>query len=316
MMSEPTKVNGAAELPKRARKPRVEAIVVAAPTVRLGSVPITNPGEMVLKATEYANVLADIIIKQELFKVIQGRRYVLCEGWTTLGAMLGVVPVEESCEALPEGHGYVAKVSLIRTSDGQVIGGASAECTKDEPTWKSRSSYALRSMSITRATGKAFRLSFSWIMKLAGFEPTPAEEMNEDRGSKEAAQEVARQKIADHEAKTNPQQALTPALFYTWYDESQTARIEGDRNLMTANKDLLEPLWNAGIRAVVTNADQLEALKYELERRNVPFKLLKAVESMESQLKRSLANQAKKTSDAKSKGGGAPPEHREASASE
>jgi hypothetical protein len=203
--------------PKRERKPKEIAEIAPAPTVRLGSVPITNPGEMVAKATEYANVLADIIIKQELFKVIQNKRYVLCEGWTTLGAMLGVVPVEESCEALPDGHGYVAKVSLIRTSDGQTIGGASAECTKDEPTWKSRSSYALRSMSITRATGKAFRLSFSWIMKLAGFEPTPAEEMNEDRGTKEAAQEVAKRKIAEHEAKSRPETAK--CLFYTIPDE-------------------------------------------------------------------------------------------------
>ena len=32
-------------------------------------------------------------------------------------------------------------------------------------------------MAITRATGKAFRLNYSWIMALAGYEPTPAEEM-------------------------------------------------------------------------------------------------------------------------------------------
>lgn len=279
------KPNGAiVERPKR--KPREVVAIVAAPTVRLGSVPITNPGEMVAKATEYANVLADIIIKQDLFKVIQNRRYVLCEGWTTLGAMLGVVPVEESCEALPDGHGYVAKVTLIRTSDGSTVGGASAECTKDEPTWKSRSSYALRSMSITRATGKAFRLSFSWIMKLAGFEPTPAEEMNEDRGSREAAQEVAQRKIAEHEAKKEPNHI--PAIFYTFYEESQTARIEGDRGLMEANRDLLKPLWNSTVRAVVADANQLEDLKYQFGERNVPFRLLKSVSTLVGQLKDSI----------------------------
>jgi hypothetical protein len=32
-------------------------------------------------------------------------------------------------------------------------------------------------MAQTRATGKACRLAFSWIMSLAGYEPTPAEEM-------------------------------------------------------------------------------------------------------------------------------------------
>ena len=33
-------------------------------------------------------------------------------------------------------------------------------------------------MALTRATGKAFRLGFSWIITLAGYEATPAEEMD------------------------------------------------------------------------------------------------------------------------------------------
>jgi hypothetical protein len=106
-------------------------------------------------------------------------------------------------------------------------------------------------------------------------------------GSKEAAQAVAKQKIADHEAK-NP--AHVPAIFFTWFDESQTARIEGDKALMTANKDLLEPLWDGNIRAVVANADQLESLKFNFEERKVPFKLLKSVEPIETQLKKSIEN--------------------------
>jgi len=32
-------------------------------------------------------------------------------------------------------------------------------------------------MAATRATGKAYRLAFSWIINLAGYETTPAEEM-------------------------------------------------------------------------------------------------------------------------------------------
>ena len=36
-------------------------------------------------------------------------------------------------------------------------------------------------MAQTRATGKACRLAFSWIMALAGYEPTPAEEMPDTR---------------------------------------------------------------------------------------------------------------------------------------
>ena len=69
-------------------------------------------------------------------------------------------------------------------SDGACISRASAECgAPDEldrygkPVWSSRPRYARRSMAQTRATGKACRLAFSWVMSLAGYEPTPFEEM-------------------------------------------------------------------------------------------------------------------------------------------
>ncbi|GAG97072.1 unnamed protein product, partial [marine sediment metagenome] len=74
---------------------------------------------------------------------------------------------------------------LIRISDGAVIGKASALVGMDEKdskgklTWGGRNEYARKSMAITRATGKAYRLGFSWIMTLAGYEATPAEEISE-----------------------------------------------------------------------------------------------------------------------------------------
>ncbi len=150
------------------------------PQVHLGSLAVRNPKDMIRQATELADALAEIITRQNLFEVINNRKYVRVEGWTTLGAMIGIVPVEEYCQPLPEGAGFEAKVKLIRASDGGTVGAASAECSREESKWKDRDSYAVRSMSITRATGKAFRLSFSWIMKLAGYESVPAEEMDGD----------------------------------------------------------------------------------------------------------------------------------------
>lgn len=68
--------------------------------------------------------------------------------------------------------------------DGACISRASAECGSDDEKdrygkaiWANRPKYARRSMAQTRATGKACRLAFSWIMSLAGYEVTPAEEM-------------------------------------------------------------------------------------------------------------------------------------------
>lgn len=161
-----------------------EIIVVEAEYLQLGSVRTASPTDLVNKASEVATALSDIIDRQGLATRIQGRDFVRVEGWTTLGAMLGVLPREVGVKRYEDGT-YEAIVELIRTSDGAVIGRGSAICGMDEkdkrgkPTWGNRAEYARRSMAITRATGKAYRLAFSWIMTLAGYEATPAEEMTE-----------------------------------------------------------------------------------------------------------------------------------------
>ena len=143
--------------------------------------------EMVAAFTEeasgVANVLKDILERQKLYVTIGGRRggpnkYVKCEGWTTLAAIMGYMAKEGKVVLV--GDTYIATVKLVRLSDGVVISKASAECGKDESTWESRPAYARRSMAITRATSKVCRLAFSWVMTLAGYEPTPAEEMGVD----------------------------------------------------------------------------------------------------------------------------------------
>lgn len=146
--------------------------------VQLGTLAAATPKALVAGATEAANALADVVKKAGLSVNIQGRQYVRVEGWTTLGTMLGVVAREVETKSLQDGS-YVSTVELVRMSDGAVISRASAECGgPKEQTWQKRPPYARRSMAQTRATGKACRLAFSWIMALAGYEATPAEEMD------------------------------------------------------------------------------------------------------------------------------------------
>lgn len=132
---------------------------------------------MVQGATGIANVLANIINDRKLFNDIQGKRHVRVEGWTTLGAMLGVIAKEESTHRMTDGS-WEAKVVLLRQKDGVVVGGASGMCSPTETRWDKAPEYARRSMAVTRATSKAFRLALSWVMVLAGYEATPAEEMD------------------------------------------------------------------------------------------------------------------------------------------
>ena len=147
---------------------------VTTSAVSLGTLQAISPATLVSGAAEMAHELATVIDKQKLFTVIQGKKFVGVEGWTTLAVMLGCVAREVSTT---ETDGiYVAVVELVRMNDGACISRASAECGEEKP-WNTRAKYARRSMAQTRATGKACRLAFSWIMSLAGYEVTPAEEM-------------------------------------------------------------------------------------------------------------------------------------------
>lgn len=152
--------------------------------MRLGIIPARTPHDVIVQAAEIAKELAGIIKDRKLTVSIQGRNFVRVEGWSTMGAMLGVLPreVTEMTKRFEDGS-YESTVELIRISDGAVIGRASALVGMDEkdskgkPTWANRAEYARRSMAVTRATGKAYRLGFSWIIAMAGYETTPAEEM-------------------------------------------------------------------------------------------------------------------------------------------
>lgn len=173
--------------------------VIVEEAVELGVVRATSPAQLVTRATEAANALAAVIESRKLFSNIQGKRYVRCEGWTTLAAMMGVLPRETSVVEAPEGT-FTATVELVRMTDQAILTRASAECGSDEPTWKGRPRYARRSMALTRATAKACRIAFSWVMVLAGYEVTPAEEMHEPKPIQKAP-----------EPRQKPPQAPIPA---------------------------------------------------------------------------------------------------------
>lgn len=140
---------------------------------------VTEPVEVIAQASKVADVLKDVLKRQGLTARIGGNEHVLVEGWTTCGAMLGVVPVVEWTRQTEDG-GWEARVEA-RTMDGRTIGAAEASCSRDEKMWKNRDSYALRSMAQTRATSKALRGPLGFIVTLAGFQATPAEDMPSDQ---------------------------------------------------------------------------------------------------------------------------------------
>lgn len=176
--------------------------LVAAPSVALFKT--DDPLEVIEQATRVADALKGVIARQGLIANIKGKEHPLVEAWQTLGAMLGVYAVPKEPvralpwptaipEALKAQHkrglefGFEASYSAQR-ADGSVLGGGTARCMRTENAWAPRDDFALASMAQTRAISKALSGPLRFVMKLAGFEATPAEEMpTQDRESYEEA---------------------------------------------------------------------------------------------------------------------------------
>jgi hypothetical protein len=135
-----------------------------------------DPVEVVVQASRVAEALKAVIVAQKLYENIQGKSHVKVEGWQLVGAMLGVTAVCVATE--PVDGGWKATVEA-RAADGRVIGRADAMCTKFEKRgpWKTADDYARLSMAQTRATSKALKGPLGFVVSLAGYATTPAEEM-------------------------------------------------------------------------------------------------------------------------------------------
>lgn len=190
-----------------------------------------EPEDQIIKATQIANALCKVIEKQELYTVIQGKKHVRVDGWELLGTFLGVLPKEVSVVEHEDGS-FEARVELVRASNGITVGGASALCGMDEPKWARSPKYSRRSMATTRAIGKAYRSSFSWIINLAGYEVTPAEEMPKDE--KPAAKQTSEQ-VRLYTGDTEQQQTFKKFL--------QNQGIGEDHWLEIHNKMLGQPKY-------------------------------------------------------------------------
>jgi len=165
-----------------------EIISVEEPVQTLSIFGTASPKVAIKKAVEIADAVKGIITERNLYTLIRGKAYVHCEGWTTMGALLGLfahVEVEDLSNFEENIRRYRA-ICEAKTLDGRTLTKAESECSNQEGTQENKEGksnwedYALRSMAETRATSKALRLALGWIMKLAGYEATPMEEVDEN----------------------------------------------------------------------------------------------------------------------------------------
>ena len=140
-----------------------------------------QPQEIVLFANTAAKQLVNLVRQNNWsIKIGQGE-HLRFEAWQTVGTFFGYTVKTESTEYVEYGgvKGFNAK-AVVLDRNGKVIGGAESLCLSDEKNWYGKPLFSLKSMAQTRAAGKAFRQILSWVVVLAGFKPTPAEEMSED----------------------------------------------------------------------------------------------------------------------------------------
>lgn len=97
-------------------------------------------------------------------------------------------------------------------------------------------------------------------------------------GSREAAQAVAKRKVDEYNAKKANADGKVPAIFFKYFEQSHTAQVIGDSELLEANRDLFEDYVTTvkGVRAIIVNDEQLENLKHSLEQRKIEYRVQRA----------------------------------------
>lgn len=144
---------------------------------------LDKPGELI----NFSSELKKVIIEQKLYTNIQGKNYIHAEAWVFCGAVLGVMPIVESLEDLSTENKikYRAAISLKRVATGDIVGSGVAICTNKEKGKQYFDEYAIAGMAQTRAISRAYRNAFGWLVKLAGYEATPIDEMQEGYNASE-----------------------------------------------------------------------------------------------------------------------------------
>lgn len=136
---------------------------------------LTKPTEVMAMA----KTLKSYIVTQKLYAEIKGRNYAMVEGWQFAGFLSGLnAMVEEPKDMSSSEEVKWSCTAKIYDKSNNMVGVGFALCSNKEGSKKSFDEYAILSMAQTRAIGKAYRNKIGWVMKLAGYEATPKEEMD------------------------------------------------------------------------------------------------------------------------------------------
>lgn len=191
----------------------------------------------VAEVTKMANTLKSHIVKNKLYTAIRNKNYVEVEGWQFAGGMLGILPRVVSVEnvSTKDEIKYMAQVELVNIVTDKIVGRGFALCSGNESKNGKKvrtDEYAIMSMAQTRAIGKAYRSVIGWVMKMAGYEGTPSEELVE-------FDEAQIQKLEKHEeelAKITSKEELKKYYKAHEGDGKEFAKLVTERNKELQNE--------------------------------------------------------------------------------
>lgn len=145
-----------------------------------------------------SKMLKDYIVRQGLFTEIKGKNYAHVEGWQFAGFLTGLEAIVEETIDMSTDKEIKWKARVHLYHNGKVVSRGDAICSSKEALKKGFDEYAILSMAQTRAIGKAYRNRIGWVMKLAGYQATPSEEMRKgNEEPKDAPRESERTEKKD-----------------------------------------------------------------------------------------------------------------------
>jgi hypothetical protein len=199
----------------------------SAPAVEVGISLAQDPDQVLEQASRAAKALVRAVSQNEAQYVVKlgPGRHLRFEAWQTLAAFFGL---SVSCEWTREVRdaegssiGWEAR-AVVRRGE-RTISAAEAQCTTDEPNWRGKPAFQLRSMAQTRASVKALRQALAWVVVLAGYQPTPAEEVEAAVDSSPAA--AGAPQGPRQEGATDAQRR---AIWARWKELAKEAGIQDD----------------------------------------------------------------------------------------
>ena len=156
-------------------------------TVDVGGI-LREPTVVLSEAQRAAASLKSVIANKAKPVIINGEQYLEYEDWQVIGQFYGyTVKTGEAVQVEIEGVFGARATAVLFDKHGTVMGGAEAYCMRDEPKWTDKPWLQLASMAQTRAGAKSFRNRLAWVAVMAGYKPTPAEEMAIETSAKTQA---------------------------------------------------------------------------------------------------------------------------------